>query len=302
MAQALRSFRNATILDASQPQPKKSALKHFILIAVASLAMTYCGRADAISITVGSYEYDGSGLPADDLGSAMLNPANFSKFGYTNVVDGGEVDFGSLTSSYLNSLDLFFTDRRGIDRGAPPGDIALLESWVNNGGVLFIHNDRSTSFTDLDPLLNTFGVDIVEASTSSVVPLTIDVPTHPIMDGPFGTVGAMGLCDASRFAATSPDVEVVASWPNSDAAILVAGPTVGRLGTVVVLPDVERFLREFDRSSLGSGDTEIAALNAVAFGVAAAQGGPAVPEASAYAMAAIAFVGLGLYGWRRKRA
>jgi hypothetical protein len=223
----------------------------------------------------------------------MSNPANPALFGVTSFADGGEVLIGGATTSYLSGIDIFFTDRNAISASPTPADISNLVSFVNGGGVLLIHNDRSTTFTSLDPLLNAFGIDLVSLPTDSLETLTIPLPLHPIMDGPFGQVSAMQLRDASRYAATSGEVVTVAAWQNGDGAITVLPPGAGRLGAVIVLPDVERFLLDFD-SSLGTGQTETAALNAVAYAVSLA-----VPEPGSAMLLIVASV---LSLMRRRRA
>jgi hypothetical protein len=246
--------------------------------------------ADASPIRFGSYTYDGSGLPGGDLGAALVNSGNFASFGYTSAVDAGEVAFGGITAGYLNGVDIFFTDRNGISSSPSPGDVANLVSWVNAGGVLIINNDRSTSFTSLDPLLNAFGMDLVSAPTDAIEALTIEDGAHPIMNGPFGVVSSMGLRDASRYTSLSPDVDMIASWQNGDGAIAVLGPGGARQGAVIALPDVERFLLGFN-SSLGTGDTEIATLNAVAYGVSV------IPEPASMALIGLFTTGI----WFKRR-
>jgi len=238
-------------------------------------------------ISFGSYQYDGRGLPGGDLGAALSNPTNFSALGYSGFSDAGEVSFGGLTNSYLNTVDIFFTDRLGITNSPSASDISLLSSWVDDGGVLIINNDRSTSFTSMDPLLNAFGIDLVSAQTNVLEPLNLVDPSHTILNGPFGTVQNMALRDASRYRAMNSDVELISTWQNGDAAIAVLGPDTQRAGAVIALPDVERFLLDFD-TTLGAGDTDIAALNAVAYAVEVVNGEP-VP-----APAPIALLGLGL--------
>lgn len=256
--------------------------------------------ASASFISVGGYDsFDISGLPGGDLGAAMLNPANHPTFGVSGFTDAGDVAFGSATASYLSGVDMFFTGRLGITSSPSGSDITNLVNFVNDGGVLVINNDRSTSFTSLDPLLNAFGIDLVPLPTSSVETLNITDPAHPIMDGPFGQVLSMGLRDASRYLALTPDVTIAATWLNGDSAIATLGPGAGRQGAVIVLPDVERFLLDFD-SSLGTGDTETATLNAIAYGVSVINA-PTVPEPGTLAVLGLRYTGLYLVRRRKLR-
>lgn len=278
----------------------KSVIRHACVgLAAAAMMGAAITPSSASVINVGGYaSFDSSGFPAGDLGAAMQNAANFPAFGVTGFADAGHVAFGSATAGYLNGVDMFFTGRLGITSTPTANDISNLVNFVNGGGVLVVNNDRSTSFTSLDPLLNAFGVDIVSGPTDSVEALNIDDPAHPIMDGPFGQVLAMGLRDASRYAALIPEVNIAASWQNGDGAIATLGPGAGRDGAVIVLPDVERFLLDFD-SNLGTGDTEIATLNAVAFGVSVINGTP-IPEPGMLAIIGLGFAGI--YAVRRHKA
>ena len=198
------------------------------LIAIGATAI----QSKAAIVTVGSYQYDGSGLPSGDLGAAMTNPTNYSLFGVDSFANGGEVAFGFVTTAYLSGIDIFFTDRGAISNSPSVSDINNLVSFVNSGGVLIVNNDRSTTFTSLDPLLNAFGIDLVPLPTDSTEMLTIPLPMHPIMDGPFGQVTSMGLRDASRYAATSGEVVMLANWQNGNGAIALLGPSQDRLGAV----------------------------------------------------------------------
>jgi hypothetical protein len=250
-------------------------------------------NSQAATVTFGGYTG-----PTGDLRAALQDPANFGALGITAANDQGPVAFGGVTSTYLSTLDIFFTGRNAIGTAPTANDISNLVSFVNAGGSLIINNDRSTSFTALDPLLNAFGVDIVEAPTSIQEPLNILEPNHPIMDGPFGQVSQMALRDASRFAILVPSVVALASWQNGDVAMAVLEPDAGagRLGSVVILPDVERFLLQFD-SSLGSGDTQIAALNALAYAIDPSP----VPLPSSLPLFATGLGLMGLFGWWRRR-
>lgn len=251
--------------------------------------------ANAMVVNFGGYTG-----PVGDMRAALQNSTNFSNLGITGAVDKGPVAFGGVTNSYLSTIDIFFTGRSAITSAPSVSDVQNLESFVNGGGTLIINNDRSTSFTLLDPLLNTFGVDIVEASTSVIETLNILAPTHAIMNGPFGQVGTMGLGDASRYSITGSSVTALASWQNGDIAMAVLGPDIssGRLGAVIILPDVERFLLYFD-NSFGSGDTNIAALNSLAYAINPSVS--AVPVPAALPLFGTGLAIMGFLGWRRKR-
>jgi hypothetical protein len=275
----------------------------FLLVPTLALGLTIGLANSALAgvISVGGYTHNGTGYPGGDLGAAMLNPLNHANFGVDGFSDAGEVSQGGATAAYLSGVDIFFTGRSAISSGTHPDDVANLVAWVDAGGVLIVNNDRSTSFTALAPLLSAFSIGLISQSTPFEA-LTITDPLHPIMDGPFGTVGAMGLADASRYDFFSPDIDILATWVDGDGAIGVAGPGGSRLGAVILLPDVERFLLSFN-SGAGTGDTEAAALNSVAYAVSVVEGrGSQVPGPSPIAILAFGMIGLGLIRRRRERA
>jgi len=243
--------------------------------------------------------YGGYTSHTGSLRASLNDPANFAAYGIDGTADAGTVAFGGATASYLAGIDLFFTGYNAIiDFDA--SDVGNLVDFVNAGGSLVINNDRSTSFTALDPLLNAFGIDIVEAGTPNPETLNIEDPTGPVAQGPFGTVTSLGLRDASRFSITGADVNAVFSWQNGDIAAATLGPDAGagRLGKVVVLPDVECFMLYFT-AGLCEGDTAIAAQNALAYAISDTVSAP-IPVPAGFGLAATAFAGLFAFGRRRR--
>lgn len=267
------------------------------MAAVSSVAAC-CATASGASITVGNTDTQNQGLIND-----LLNPTNAADFGITSASLATAAPLGGgVTSSYLDGVDIFFTGRSGIGQSPTASEILALIDFVNGGGDLIINNDRTDpgGFLTLEPLMQAFGVSLIREPTANVEALNILDQSHPVIDGPFGAVSSVGLRDASRFDVSGGDAEAVLSWQDGDVALAVlrANPNVGRLGTVVFLPDVECFLLINSNCSLGSGDYGVASRNAIALALNDNAPSP-VPAPGAALLAGPALVGLMLR--RRKQ-
>jgi hypothetical protein len=137
---------------------------------------------------------------------------------------------------------------------------------VNGGGFVVANGDNTIFSSQIDPLLNAFGLDTVSPNQDSAVALTILQPNHPVMRGPFGQVTDLQAGDAAALAPPLLGAVILAQSPDGRGSIAAADPAPGRLGALVFFPDSENNLTDFGSRGPSSPDeSRLAFLNTVAY-------------------------------------
>lgn len=244
---------------------------------------------------------------------------NSDRIGIGSVVDGPIVEeFRSLVSaewsdatfvgadllspSFLNTVDVLLI-------GAPKvGGVTYLSNqeqqflidYIMGGGgaIIFADNDDHAGVPASDDaaetFLDPFGVDAtghLDGPQLAQSPSNLEL-RHPIMDGPFGTVGFITTYHGGWFNQFGPAVQEVAEYDsNGQAAVLAIAP--GTLapgsGGVVFLSDADILVDSAVGGYIGEQDNSKLILNSMAY---------VIPEPS---VASLGVLGIAVFAARRRR-
>jgi hypothetical protein len=105
---------------------------------------------------------------------------NWDKFSFGNAVQDGVFDLNAYKVLYVDGGD----DLGDLFRGFVDNNRGSLESWVSNGGSLYLNAARNNSFGALD-----LGFGAVLNSESFPSTISAVDPAHPIFNGPVGITG-----------------------------------------------------------------------------------------------------------------
>ena len=133
----------------------------------------------ALAGTPNAYTFNGAALMSTD--EILESSANFGPGGVhpTDVQLGPA---GTIDAAYLAGGEILFGGFIA-DASITAAELTAIDSWVSAGGVLITNNDAISH----DPISSHFGL-IIGGTASATWNVTN--PSHPIMDGPFGTVGS----------------------------------------------------------------------------------------------------------------
>lgn len=266
-------------------------------MASADTILTICGFDDTRTHTAYRSIYGGVG----DGELELLDPANFSGFGVTGVDRMSAL--GTLTAGDLDGVDIFFTGLLSLQAQGDlsASEIDLLVEYVTNGGVVIATGDNRNFANRYNPLLAAYGIEQATDHYQTITSLTIQDPSHPILNGTFGVVNTLNVNDAASLTVfPGSTAQVLATNPDGTGSIFVSGPSATQAGAFIFMPDSEPFFSNFDVPvGLGANDNRTMYLNAVAYAVEVASSTNAVvpiPPA-----AGIGLVGIGIVGWMRRR-
>ncbi|NJM39621.1 MAG: hypothetical protein HC853_02045 [Anaerolineae bacterium] len=157
----------------------------------------------------------------------LVSLANFGPSGTVNktiqIVDGFATS-GSITAANLAQCQVFFLG------GFPVGtftatEINALKTWSNNGGRVLLGCSRSTgSFTYTSDVCAQWGYAMATGNTNPNVPTNPAGTTHPIFNGPFGTVASFnqgGSVQASFSTLPASGSTVLARDSQSRATVVI---------------------------------------------------------------------------------
>ncbi len=261
-----------------------SGLLALALVLPTAAGAVTVGGFDGARVLFGQYSvYDNGGANTE-----LTNAANFPLYG-DSITFAASTTLA--TASYLSSVDIFFTGLLAFNVAAlSAAEVAALAGFIDAGGVVIAHGDNSGFTATVDALLNVYGLDIVDPNNQVPRTVNISTPSHPVMNGPFGVVGAHGITDSARLGPPAGVGQVIGTYSDGFGAIGVVNPGGSRAGGLLFLPDSESYgLAEPNFRNLV--DAKRAFNNGVAWAVRIANA-QAVPEPGAAALMGLALVGL----------
>ncbi len=153
------------------------------------LTSLIAATADGGEIRMGSFTNAKSGWEGWALDGSELSETRGMLDGATEASEGFTVSItlfdGPLAATDLTDVDVFFVNWVR-DGNLAPAELAMLDSWVTSGGVLWLTCDD----VDHDEVCSHLGYDL---DPQSNVPPLVPTPAgaaHPLFAGPFGTVSS----------------------------------------------------------------------------------------------------------------
>lgn len=189
----------------------------FIWSAHASAYITVAGleRTGGFAFSSGNYMQ-----PARN---SLTMPGNFGPGGI--IADSVTIlpDItGTITASKLAAVDVFITS--GVYTSFSLAEATVVRDFVTGGGSLIFYGDVGVNFGDeANTMSSVFGITFSTDDFTDSPSVTINEPTHPTIDGPFGT---------SQFALDYTG-SVIAQTNALTIATLSSGPSSGRPFMVV---------------------------------------------------------------------
>lgn len=203
-------------------------------ITLATIALSLCAApalAQSIDVLVVDISRTSDPFTSDGYSvarNAILNTSNFGPSGIVQRQVTSITAVSEITAESLAGIEIVLLGTvSGI--GA---DMSVLETYVQNGGGLFVFNDNAADF-----LSGTFGGTPGPGNVSGSA--TVSNSLSPLMNGPFGTIpGTSFITGASGSYATLPAGGTTAMTNSSG---IFAGSFTYGSGRVAVFNDEELF-------------------------------------------------------------
>jgi hypothetical protein len=247
---------------------------------------------------------------------ATFGTFNFSRAGATNFLDGSVttmaraslfshfpgstlVGTSTLTPGFLSGVDVLVIASVQNGGGISPLTVAeqnALFSFVSNGGSAMIISEGYTpSLAAAKSMVLPFGMQIEDDGVTGLQPSTIEVPSHPIFNGPFGVQTYMAAYGSGIFTNLGPYATSLATMDVNGLPI-IAGIESNQIapgsGRVLFFADATPFA---DPSIDGGFEqAEVMYLNSIQYLL--------VPEPSSYALAVIGLLTITGVGRMRRRS
>ncbi|MGC1441671.1 MAG: cadherin-like domain-containing protein, partial [Burkholderiaceae bacterium] len=143
------------------------------------------GGVESVTVLNGepsSFTLNGGFLAPTD--AILANAANFGPGGVIDNTISVAATSTTIDAAYL-AQGLVLFDGETLDSSYTAAELAAIDTWVNAGGILISTNEN----TSYDPISESYTLPIVgNGSTSFLVANNV----HPVMNGPFGSVGPVG--------------------------------------------------------------------------------------------------------------
>lgn len=257
------------------------------VLTAAPVFLSFDGTRSSGTGAVGSAAVTGE-LQSFALGTAYQSARNVILTSYPGA---GFVALPELTSESLTG-DVFVSGLVAQNQNLSESEQTALFDFVSDGGAALIFAELDTFLSASNSLVSPFGVVFGEESFANPVTATFTDTTHPISDGPFGSIGSFLEAFVTSVSDLGPNATSIATNLLGDTlAVIPRGALSAQSGPVVIFSDSSLF------SDVSAGHFTFAD-NAMLFGNTIAF---VVPEPGA-AATALALIGLSVIGWRGRNA
>jgi len=270
----------------------KSALWIFTLTLLAVLS-----TRPAAALVIGTFDASRAGagnIAAGDFTHSVVSTIN------TQFPGSSFVTFPTITSPALTGVDILMiaADKSAADpitELSASEQSAMLDFVKAGGRALILADAWGNHVPASQSMVGPFGLTVVDDGLTGVQLAQITNPTHPVINGPFGSTSQIGLYGAGNFTSLGPSAvglanELATGLPV--AAAIEAHALSSTSGRVVLYTDTQMYI---DSAMQGFFPTHM-----VLFQNTMAYLAP-VPEPGSLAMMAAALAGLAIVAHRRRR-
>lgn len=202
----------------------------------------------------------------------------------------------TLTSAFLSGVNVAILASPNNDGGITPlsaGEQTALLNFVKGGGTALILADAYSSVSSSQSLVAPFGMTIVDDGVSGLQMGTIQNPSHPIFNGPFGVQSQIGVLGAGVFTNLGPYAASLAKMNSTNLPIVAAierNAISAGSGRVLIYSDASLFADPIADGFFSEAETLY--LNSFQY---------LIPEPSSYVLAGLGMAVVGYLGVKRRR-
>jgi hypothetical protein len=202
----------------------------------------------------------------------------------------------TLTSGFLSGVNVAIIASPNTVDGITPlsaGEKTALLNFVKGGGTALILADAYSSEVSSQSIVAPFGMTVVDDNVSGLQMGTIQNPSHPIFNGPFGVQSLIGVLGAGVITNLGPYATSLATMDSTGLPIVAAierNAINAGSGRVLIYSDASLFADPVAEGFFSEAETLF--LNSFQF---------LIPEPSSYVLAFIGMATVGYLGISRRR-
>jgi hypothetical protein len=202
----------------------------------------------------------------------------------------------TLTSAFLSGVNVAIIASPKTSGGITPlsaSEQTALLNFVKGGGTALLLADTYSSVSSSQSIVAPFGMTVVDDGLEGLQMGTIQNPSHPIFNGPFGVQSQIGVLGAGVFTNLGPYAASLAKMNSLNLPIVAAierNAINAGSGRVLIYSDASLFADPITDGFFSEAETLY--LNSFAY---------LIPEPSSYVMAAVGIFAVGAIGFKRRR-
>jgi hypothetical protein len=202
----------------------------------------------------------------------------------------------TLTSAFLSGVNVAILASPNTSDGITPlsaSEQTALLNFIKGGGTALILADAYSSVSSSQSLIAPFGMTVVDDGVSGLQMGTIQNPSHPIFNGPFGVQAQIGVLGAGVFTNLGPYSTSLAKMDSTNLPIVAAierNAINAGSGRVLIYSDASLFADPIADGFFAQAETLY--LNSFQY---------LIPEPSSYVLAGFGLAVVGYLGVTRRR-